>query len=301
MTTTIELEDSDEFKHPFYKACYERIFKKKQNILILIVGDPGTGKSLLALRIANQLDPTFTHENIRERVIVQAEQFSQLIAEDGESKLPMGSAVIIDEAGASAMGSRDWYSIGNKMISYILQTFRYRQLILIMTVPNMSFIDVHARKLVNYLIETKKIDFNSNKCKARVWKLDFNKISGESDPFRIRFRQKDEYGETVIIDSMWFKRCNIKIVNAYEKYSHEFKQGIAEKSLKSIIRVKNEADKKEFDIDSIVLKIINNKDKYFKNNGKINRGLVEFDFKVGQNRSRQVISAVENYLSNNSG
>lgn len=296
MTMTINETD-----HPLYKTIYKRVYHKKQNALILIVGDVGTGKSTLALRIAEKLDPTFTKDNIRERVVIQPEQFSELIAKADDDKLAAGSVVIIDEAGASAMASRDWYSIGNKMISHILQTFRYRRLILIMTVPNMSFIDVHARKLINFLIETKKIDFNTRKTKARVWKLNFNKISGQSDPYRIRFTKKDEYGEDVTLDCMWFTKPDIKLVHAYDKYADEFKQGIIEKAMTNIAKTKNKVKKKQFDAREIAEKIISNKDRYFKENGRMNRGLIEVEFGIGENRSRQVRSTVKMLLLDQSG
>jgi nicotinamide riboside kinase len=286
----------NDIKHPFYKDATRRIRNKHQNVLILIVGDPGTGKSLVALKIAQRLDPTFTMENIRERVVVEPEQFSQLIAEDGDSKLEPGAAVIIDEAGAAALGARDWYSIGNKMISRILQTFRYRQIILIMTVPNMSFIDIHGRKLINYLIETNKVDFENLRTEARVWKINFNKISGDSEPYRERFRIKDEFGETVILDRMWFNRVDIKLVHAYEKYADEFKRGITQKALRDIQRVGDKNNKKEFDPKEIAEKILSNRDRYYKPNAKIDKGMIEIDFGIGENRSRQVVAAVRQLL-----
>lgn len=286
-----------EYNHPLYKAITKRIQSKKQNVLILIVGDPGTGKSFLALRLASMLDPTFNEETMRERVVCHAEQFSNLIANGDDDKLNEGAAFIVDEMGAS-MGNRDWYTIGNKSVSVILQTFRYRRLIMIMTVPNMSFIDVHARKLINFLIETKKIDFASKKVKARVWKIKFNKVRGDNDPYRIRFRQQDEFGETIILDSMWFSRVDIKLAHAYEKYSHEFKQNIVEKAMKQINKMNDAGKKKEFDASVIVEKIMNDKDSYFKSNGRLDRGKVENDFHIGANRYRKVHSLVNETLSN---
>jgi len=293
MTTDI---CEEKFTQPLYKEIHQRIYKRRQNILILIVGSPGTGKSLLALRIAEKLDPTFTLENMKERVVIEASQFSKLIANEDETKLERGAVFIVDEMGAS-MGNRDWYTIGNKMVSLILQTFRYRQLIMIMTVPNMSFIDVSARKLIDVLIETKKIDFNTNKTKARVWKLQFNKISGEATPFRQRFRIKDELGETVVLDNMWFDRCDIKMAHSYEKFSREFKQSMAEKALANILRSQAKVDKKSnFDIDGIVKKILEEKDKYYKphrGNLILNRARIEGDFGIGANRSKQVIERIK--------
>jgi hypothetical protein len=59
--------------------------------------------------------------------------------------------------------------------------------------------------------------------------------------------------------------------------------------------------RKEFDPNAIALKILSNRDKYYKSNGVIDRGMIELDFKVGQNRSRQVMAAVETLLSQSNG
>lgn len=277
---------------PFYYEVEKRIKQRKQNCLILIVGDPGTGKSLLALRIAERLDPTFTHNNVRERVIVEPEQFAKILDEKGESRLEAGSVVIIDEAGAAALGARDWYSVGNKMISRILQTFRYRQIILIMTVPNMSFIDIHGRKLVNYLIETTKINFKERKTLARVWKLDFNTARGDGEPYRKRFRTRDEFGEIVILNRLWFDRAGIKLVHAYEKYANEFKEGIAQKAFMDLARVKEINNKKEFNVKEVAEQVLANIEKYTRKNGNIDKRMIEVDFGIGGQRSEQVKSLI---------
>jgi len=303
MMTMNEVEDEqDVFKHPLYKEIHDRIYKKHRNICILICGNTGTGKSMLSLRIAEKLDPTFTRDNVKERVIVTATQFAQLISNKDDNRLQKGAVFVVDEIGAGAAGNREWYSVGNKMISVILQTFRTRQLIMIMTVPNMSFVDVAVRKLVDVLIETKKIDFNTNKTKARVWKLNYNKISGNSEPFRQRFRQKNEYGETVILDCMWFKRCDIKLANAYEKYANAFKQQMAEQAYANILRSQQKIDRKSnFDIDGIVNKIMGDKEKYYKPYGGgliLNKAMIEVDFGIGSARSKQVIERIKSLNEN---
>ena len=66
-------------------------------------------------------------------------------------------AIGFDEAGVG-MNARDWYTIQNKILGMILQTFRHRNLMTVFTVPHISFIDVQARKLFNIAIVAQGYD-----------------------------------------------------------------------------------------------------------------------------------------------
>jgi len=75
--------------------------------------------------------------------------------------------IVFDEAGVG-MPAREWFSISNKMIGYILQTFRHQNLGVIFTTPDFSFIDVQARKLFHSYFETSMIDRQKN-CAVLKW------------------------------------------------------------------------------------------------------------------------------------
>jgi len=72
-------------------------------------------------------------------------------------ELHTGNMIIFDEAGVG-IPSREWYSISNKVISYILQTFRRENLGVMFTTPSLDFIDSQARKLFHSYLETKHIN-----------------------------------------------------------------------------------------------------------------------------------------------
>ena len=177
---------SGKIDNPFYKEILDMVFKKNRNCLIIITGDTGTGKSYLALKLAQELDPTFTPENISERVVCHPKQFIDLVV-NKKDELKTGSVIVMDEAGVS-MASREWYSYNNKALDYILQTFRYQKLIVIFTVPNMSFVDSHARRLFNFYIETIGINFSKKLSKCKILKLSskatiFAIFPGRIEPF----------------------------------------------------------------------------------------------------------------------
>lgn len=135
-------------------------FSKNQNALIINVGPTGSGKSYAAIRTYEEvcrhrrLTPTI--ENI---AIGDGKQFLEIVS----SGPPPRSLVVFDEAGVG-LPAREFHSIINKSIDYVLETFRRDQIGVIFTVPDFSFLDIKARKLMHYYCEL--IDPN-------MWGLDF--------------------------------------------------------------------------------------------------------------------------------
>ncbi len=79
--------------------------------------------------------------------------------------LKKGSAILWDDAGPS-LSSRNWQSATNKMINFLLQTFRHKNFILVFTSPYMDFIDAATRKLFH--AEFTVMDINYDKQTTRI-------------------------------------------------------------------------------------------------------------------------------------
>ena len=120
---------------------------KNQNFVMLFVGQTGTGKSYAAMSLGEHLDPGFDIG----RIVFSAEEFIYILNNDGS--LVKGSVIMWDEAGVG-MPAREWYSLSNKVISYVVQTFRVKGYILIMTTPSMKYIDSQIRALFHGLAQT---------------------------------------------------------------------------------------------------------------------------------------------------
>jgi len=114
---------------------------------MLFVGQTGTGKSYAAMSLAEHLDPGFDIG----RVVFSADEFINILNID--ESLVKGSVIMWDEAGVG-MPAREWYSLSNKVISYVVQTFRVKGYILIMTTPSMKYIDSQIRSLFHGLAQT---------------------------------------------------------------------------------------------------------------------------------------------------
>lgn len=133
--------------------------KKKKNILGFIGGSTGSGKTYCGLYVCEEIDPDFTIQN----VCFNPSDFMKLIDEGIDGKpLKSGTCILFEEVGV-AMSSRNWYATVNKMLNYMLQTFRHRVINVFFTSPYMDFVDSNTRKLFHVEITTTgQIDYEAN-------------------------------------------------------------------------------------------------------------------------------------------
>lgn len=147
---------------------HERI-RENKNVLLLVTGETGGGKSYIAIRLGEILNP---HRFNINRVVFTPEDFMALI---NSGRLEKGDVIVFDEAGVG-IPSKEWYEISNRLMMYVLQTFRIKNLIVIFTTPSISFIDNDSRKLLHGVIEPYPggIDFQTNTNKAKFLKIQHN-------------------------------------------------------------------------------------------------------------------------------
>ena len=281
------------FKNVLYREIWSNINKKKRNSMICVVGSVGTGKSYVALRMAEHLDPTFTAETLRERVVTTPEEFMGLISRTA-GKLKKGSVIVIDEA-STQMYNRKWQSVNNIAINFILTTFRNKRLICIFTLPYMTFLDAHVRKMFDYYVETKKIDFKKKETMAKVFELSYDKMKG-SEPYKRYLRKKDEYGVYQPIKKNYFGKPSKEIVDAYEAYATEFKNTILDNAMKSVKKEHEKEDKIDFDPSDAVDAVVNDLAKYTKlwrGQPHLNLNKIMIDFDLGYRRAEKVRTIVK--------
>ncbi len=201
-------------KNPLYREI-QSLLNKRRNCVICIVGSTGTGKSLLACKIAADMDKTF---NVAERVVSKAEEFMELVS---KLELGVGSTIILDEMGVGIAPSREWQSWTNRAISYIVQSFRHRGFICLMTVPSISFIDAHLRKLLHFLIVTKSVNFRTKRTSCRVFRVEHNPRLDKT------YYKRLSHGRLIIYDSFQFRKVREDIAKDYETKARTFKNELA--------------------------------------------------------------------------
>ncbi len=153
-------------KEPSWVRYIKQRIRKNKNFLCFISGQTGSGKSYSSLRIAEMVDPNF---NI-ERVVFSGTELMKLI---NSGTLKKGSAIVFEEAGIG-LSNRNWQSTTNKMLNFLVQTFRHRNFILIFNSPYLDFVDAATRRLFHAEFRTMSIDFKEKKCKLKPQHIQYN-------------------------------------------------------------------------------------------------------------------------------
>lgn len=153
----------------YFRRIRNRMIHQNKNWLAVVCGETGSGKSYSALTIADYISPRGI--TVKRNVVFNPKQLLELI--NKPERLKKGDIIVFDEAGVG-MSSRDWYSVQNKLLGMVLQTFRNMNVGLIMTVPNLSFVDVQARKLLHAYFETYTIDYKREIAFLKVYDIQHN-------------------------------------------------------------------------------------------------------------------------------
>ena len=114
----------------------------ENNCLLIVEGETGTGKSCLALSLAQNFDSYFSPR----RIAFTGKEFLDLLP-----LVPHKGWIVWDEVGVS-LSHRQWQSDLNVVVMKVLQSFRFKLINVIFTVPSAKYIDVVAREMCHYLL-----------------------------------------------------------------------------------------------------------------------------------------------------
>jgi len=118
----------------------------EHNVLMIVEGETGTGKSCLGLSLAQSLDPYFSSK----RIAFNASEFFDLL-----KTVPHKGWILWDECGVG-LSHREYQRQHNIEVMKVIQSFRYKFINVIFTVPSASYLDKVAREMCHYLLRLKK-------------------------------------------------------------------------------------------------------------------------------------------------
>lgn len=213
----------------------QRVNIKNKNFLMLFVGPTGSGKSYSALKLAELLDDTFGID----RCCFKAKDFmnciNDLVARTEKGEEIKGKVVMWDEFGVEH-NAREFMTISNRVINYFFQTSRHLNLIVIMTVPLLSFIDSATRKLSHAIAEMGSINSMSKTAEIKLKMLQANAITGKEYAKYLRFSKNNK---TFVIKRLRLHLPSKKLLEEYELKKKAFTKQLNQEIMNRLL--KNEA------------------------------------------------------------
>jgi len=260
-------------KHPYFRHIWNMVHIYKYGWLQIITGMPGSGKSWTALTEAEIIDPKFTIDNVG----FTPKQYLDVIDE-----AKPGQFVVWDECGV-AVSSRKWQSASNILVTEVLQTMRHRRLGVIMVVPDMSFIDVQARKLIHSYMESKR--YRRNPPELWVYQINIDRKSGKIYWPHPKIRLD---GRIVKLNHFVMKRKPSEELRVeYEKQHKKYKLRIEQKARSAVSSLEKElgGGMSVFDYVKVVQQEPN---KFSNTRGTVDWRLVKAHLQVSKHQAEQI-------------
>lgn len=210
---------------------------KKKNTLIFTGGQTGSGKSWANLSISCMVDPTFTSD----RIVFWGRDLMKLV---DEGNLKSGSVIMFDEASID-MDNRQWQSVTNKMVNYLLQTFRYKRIIVLFNSPFIDFMDAKTRKLFHAEFQVMGINHEKKYCSIKPLLLQYN--SSKQKMYRKYLRVRTEEGYLPV--KRWkVPQPSAKMIKEYEEKKEEFNKTLRKKIITELDKLEQQKEKKTYQV-----------------------------------------------------
>jgi ABC-type dipeptide/oligopeptide/nickel transport system ATPase component len=250
-----------------------------------LVGEEGSGKSMTAIQIAQQLDNEFTAD----RVIFDVQELLERLKDDAYER---GQAFVLDEAGVS-LGRRTWQDRAQVLANQALQLIRSHNLALIFTLPSLSELDSQAvSRLQAYLkLEEKK----DGKYVEGPW---YYIQTDRSDNDRGNYTPKPrvpENGTDARIDSLRFSPPSGDVVDDYLEKKRQHQKETYQEAVEALSD--DDEQEQELTPKQVATDIMeNDPSKYVGDNHGtpfIEKSLIGVDYELGRTKTKRVKKLLE--------
>lgn len=152
---------------PFVTWTKKRIINNL-NFISLFQGPTGIGKTWSAISYAYQIDPDFSVDQI----VFDFEEFMEVLNASWFRKKKW--KIIIWDEPQITISNRNWQSAINKMMNYILSTFRHQNIILIFCAPYKDFLDSQSVRLLHCVFKCKGVNTQEKISRVRGLLQEYN-------------------------------------------------------------------------------------------------------------------------------
>lgn len=276
----------------FQRYILDRVYRRNTNFNMVFLGEPGSGKSWAALRMAIKLNPHFIKNPI---VVFSVQDYLMLIKNNMVKK---GDVIIFDEVGV-AVNKKLWWSVINRAANLTFQTVRNRNFITIFTTPFPDYVDSDTRKLFQVFFKYAK---SLDKSQIRIfsaYKVKFNDFYHKYMYSRYKFSVG---GELLELRDVLFKKPKREVIQKYEILKHEFQKNLYKSVFDEVIKAtSNDADQWKLRVDELLKEVETNIDEFMirdtKGNEKIDPSLI----RAKQGEQLQICQAVSTILEKKYG
>lgn len=208
----------------------QRILLNDHAVIVAIEGKTGTGKSEVAMRLCEQVDPNF---NI-ERVVFHVNDYTDLMVK----KFPKGSAFILEEAQVAAH-NRNYYSKQNKTMFYNFTTQRLFNYLTVMTLPDTDTLDKQIRHNADISLKTtgnfKRKGKKDGLCKVNV---SFPTTLGNKSKIYNMPLLEARKKEMVKIKFEWVQRPERKLLRLYKHKKENYVSSLTQTNADALYQEK---------------------------------------------------------------
>jgi len=217
----------------FNKWMKNRLDHNK-NILLAITGPTGSGKSYTNHRIAELWYKDYFNEDyLVTHTCFSISELMKLLVSD---EIRKGELIILEEAGTS-LNSLDFQNKISKLFSFILQSFRSMNIILIFNLPVLTMLNKSARLLLHAHFITQKIDYSNKVCKIKPLFHQLNQEKGKSYWKYLRIKS---FGKIRAVKRINYTIPSPEIIKVYENKKFKFVQKLSKDFSKELEQIEKD-------------------------------------------------------------
>lgn len=211
-----------------------------------IVGREGSGKSYTALKIANNLDESFTADQI----IFDVTELLKVLQSGDHSP---GDFYVLDEAGVS-LGRRTWQDRAQILANQALQLIRSHNLGLIFTLPRLSELDSQAEGRLQAVLEV--VEKNPDEWVKVKWKfIDPDRVDSNGNILKKYPRRKQNGYKKRIKRNTFAPPEDAELVETYEERKERFQNEMYERTIEKLEGEEDE-EAEEMSVKDVATQIV---------------------------------------------
>ncbi len=207
----------------FFRWCARRTMKLNKNVIVVVVGAPGAGKSYWCLRAGEKMLETLGKKK-KYDVNYCCRDLNEFMELLNSKKLHKGDVVTLEEVGVN-IDARSWQGKMNKLINYIFQTFRNKNLVCFLNLPDLEMLDKNTRRLIHGVVNMRGI----NKAEEKVrftFKVRQHNYEMHKDYFK--FLRSSMNGRIRKVSMMSLNKPSEDLIKVYEERRLEFTKKLSE-------------------------------------------------------------------------